>query len=486
MGSVANGDGDPAISVDELPLVIDLDGTLIRTDLLVESCLALIKRNLLFAFAMPWWLADGKARLKREVASRVTVDVPTLPFSDELITYLRQQRNRGRMLVLATASHEIHAAAVANHLGLFAETIATNTSVNLSGSAKAGVLTARFGERGFDYAGNSRIDLRVWRHARRGILVDANAGVRRSAAKVTEVERSFDTPGPAMIDYVRALRLHQWLKNLLLFVPLFTAHSWTNWNATSQTALGFCAFCLCASGTYVINDLFDLEADRNHPRKRMRPFAAGRIPLRDGILVAAGLIAAGAIAATFVNSYFLATLLAYIGITLSYSLYLKTYVLIDTMTLASLYTLRIIAGGAAAPIELSFWLLAFSMFLFLSLAMVKRCSELNALSSLRRSAAKGRDYRVADFALVATMGAASGYIAVLVLALFLQTPEVVAHYARPRLLWFLCPIFLYWISRLWLKAGRGEMHDDPLVFTVYDRASRLLIIAAIAIVFGAT
>ncbi len=484
--SVQSGGSAEAQSLEgEPPLVVDLDGCLLRTDMLIESTLSLVKSNPGYLFALPWWLLGGKAKMKREIARRTEMDATLLPVTEDFLVYLHAQRRRGRKLVLATASDHKWADAVAHRLQVFDEVIATNGEFNLKGARKAAALIARFGDRGFDYAGDSNADLSVWRHARYGVLVNASAALARSAASVCSVERKFSSPRPSFKDYLRALRVHQWLKNLLLFVPLFTAHAWGDRGMLIRTLLGYAAFCLCASATYLINDMLDLASDRQHPRKRHRAFASGTVPLTHGMVAVVVLLGAGVAIGASIGVPFLLALAAYIVATLAYSLHLKTYVLIDTMTLAGLYTLRIIAGGAATGIELSFWLLAFSTFLFLSLANVKRCSELSALLQQRKVAAHGRDYQVTDLTSVTIMGVASGYISVLVLALYLQSPDVVRHYSRPWVMWMLCPIILYWISRMWIKAGRGEMDDDPLVYTVYDRASLILILAAAATVVAA-
>ena len=477
---------DPSVPAHrEPPLVVDLDGCLIRTDLLHESCLLLARQRPMQLWRLPVWLARGKAHLKQRIAERVSVEPELLPYSDEFVDYLRAERAAGRSVLLATASDRRLAERVADHLGLFDAVIASDGNENLAGPRKLQAIRATLGGGDFDYAGNSRVDLAIWPHARRALLVNASGAVERAARETTAVERVFPGQGARLKDWLRALRVHQWLKNLLLFVPLFTAHAWNNMSAVANVLAAFAAFSLCASATYVVNDLLDLPSDRAHPTKRRRPFAAGAIPVGSGVALSLATLLAGLALGLWAGREFLIYLLLYIAITLAYSFHLKTYVLIDTITLAGLYTLRVIAGGAAAGIPLSFWLLAFSMFLFLSLAMVKRYSELRALADASKLAAKGRDYRVSDLPGIGAMGVASGYLAVLVFALYLQTPEMTQRYSHPKYLWLTLPIVLYWISRMWLKAGRGEMHDDPLVYTVFDRASRFLVIAAALVVIAA-
>jgi 4-hydroxybenzoate polyprenyltransferase len=291
---------------------------------------------------------------------------------------------------------------------------------------------------------------------------------------------------PSSADYARQLRWHQWFKNVLLFAPILGAHAWTNLDAILSAIAGFFAFSLCASSTYIVNDLFDLAADRRHPTKRQRPLAAGRISIGHAVVVSAALLALGIAIAASLGSHFFAYAVAYITATLAYSLRLKALVLVDAVTLASLYTLRVMAGGAATGIPISFWLLALSVFLFFSLALVKRWSELQSLLGRGELAARGRDYRVTDLPLIGAMGVASGYISVAVLALYIQSTEVSLRYSRPEILWILCLIMLYWISRMWIKAGRGEMNEDPLLYTLRDRASLLLVAIGAVAVFMAT
>lgn len=338
----------------------------------------------------------------------------------------------------------------------------------------------------FDYAGNARVDLKIWPHARHAIVVNPESGVEDAARRTANVQHVFDNSIHSPLRYLKAMRVHQWIKNLLMFVPLLTAHVWNDTTAVIHALLAFLAFGLCASSVYLLNDLLDLPSDRAHPRKRMRPFAAGDIPLLHGLWLMPVLLLAGIAVAATLPKLFLVSLLVYLAFTLAYSMYLKAYVLIDVMVLAGLYTLRVISGAFAIEVKTTFWLLAFSMCVFLSLALVKRCSELISLAKINRARASGRDYSVDDLSFLSSMGTASGYLSVLVLALFINSPEVAARYARVEILWLLCPLVLYWVSRLWMKTMRGEMDDDPIVFTLRDRGSRLVILAAVVVVVAAT
>jgi 4-hydroxybenzoate polyprenyltransferase len=337
------------------------------------------------------------------------------------------------------------------------------------------------GENQFDYAGNARVDLQIWPHARNAILVNPNPGVEAAARKLGRVQEVFQEGQRGVTPFIKAIRPHQWLKNVLIFVPLLTAHAWLNPAAVWHTLLAFAAFSLCASSVYLVNDLLDLPSDRAHPRKRRRPLASGDLPPLHGALASIVLLTAGLSVAVLVSPLFTSITAGYLAITLAYSLQLKRYALMDVIVLAGLYTVRVIAGIAAIAVEPSFWLLSFSMFVFLSLALVKRCAELNTLLKAKRSEASGRGYRVADLEYLHMMGTASGYLSVLVLALYINSPEMRTQYSNPYYLWLLCPMVLYWISRIWLKTGRDEMHDDPLVFTMKDKGS-LYVIGAMVVV----
>ena len=468
----------------EYPLCVDLDGTLIHSDLLLESALALLGRNPLYLFAMAFWLLRGKAHLKREIARRCKIEVATLPYNAALVEWLRAERGQ-RRLVLCTASDAGYAHAVAAHLDLFSEVLASDGRSNLSGRHKAARLVERYGDRKFDYAGNTKVDLAVWRHARQGVVVGPSASLGKAAARVTTVERVFERERRPVRIWTRALRLHQWLKNLLVFLPLLAAHRLFSLDAAAHAAAAFVAFGLCASGVYLLNDLLDLASDRRHPRKRERPFAAGTLPLTAGLVAAPALTLAAFALALVIAPLFALTLLGYYVLTLAYSFRLKRIVMLDVVVLAALYTSRIVAGAAAIAQPLSFWLLAFSMFIFLSLAMLKRYTELRMLQANGWNNAEGRGYRVDDLGLIQSLGAASGYLSVLVLALYINSTASEVLYHRPEVLWLLCPLLLYWISRMWVVAHRGQMHDDPVIYAMVDRVSRVVLVLCAVVVIGA-
>jgi 4-hydroxybenzoate polyprenyltransferase len=453
------------------PLVVDLDGTLIRTDMLHESALVAFRDAPWDVVRIPFWLAQGKAVLKRRLAERSVIDPSHLPYNKELLAWLAEEKAGGRTLILCTASDLKIAQSIADHLGLFDSVMASDGTLNLAGPHKADALEQRFGRAGFDYAGNSSADLHVWRRARRAVVVSASQGLAGQTAQACEVERVVPAPPAGVTAWRKALRIHQWLKNLLLFVPLFAAHTLTDMVTWMTLVLAFAAFSLCASSVYIANDLLDLESDRQHPRKCKRPFASGVLPAWTGALLAPLLLVASLLLASLVGASFLAWLVFYFVLTCAYSFGLKRLMLVDCLTLAVLYTLRIVAGAAAAGMSLSFWLLAFSIFLFLSLAYVKRYAELQVKMGSGKEKVHGRGYFTSDAPLVQTLGITSGYAAVVVLALYLNSDAVLQLYKTPEFIWGAVPVMLFWVSWIWMQAHRGEMHDDPLVFAVKDKAS---------------
>ncbi len=456
-----------------LPLAVDLDGTLILTDTLHESALRALRSRPLDALHIPFWLARGKAHLKAQLASLTEFDPASLPYNQPLLDWLREQRAQGRRLILCSATDQSMAEAVADHLGLFDDVMASDGTHNLSARHKAAALEARFGRQGFDYAGNSRDDLPVWQSARNAIVVNASPAVETQARQCAQVEKLFAPPASAAAQLPRALRLHQWLKNLLLFIAPLAAHQIPDADSASAMLLAFLSFSLCASAVYVANDLFDLDSDRHHPRKRLRPFASGQVPVVKGVLLVPLLLVNAFFFALPVGPVFVGWLVFYFVLTCAYSWGLKRLMLIDCLVLAMLYTVRIIAGAGAAGISLSFWLLAFSVFLFLSLAFVKRYAELVLQADAGRDKAHGRGYLTSDAPLVQSLGITSGYASVVVLALYLNSDAVVRLYQSPAIMWCAVPVMLFWVSWIWMKAHRGQMHDDPLLFALRDRASLL-------------
>jgi 4-hydroxybenzoate polyprenyltransferase len=462
------------MSDSSIPLCVDLDGTLTPVDTLHESLLRLARQAPIAILLLPLWLRHGKARVKREVAARTTFDASLLPLNSELVEWLKAERGSGRRIVLATAADSHVAQQVAGRVALFDEVIASDGVRNLSAGAKRAALVERFGEKGFDYVGNERADEFVWRSARKAFVV----GTKRQAARagrITDLGRIFAAPASGPKVWLKAIRLHQWVKNMLIFLPAILAHRIVAPDVLVHSVGAFIAFGLCASSVYLINDLFDLSSDRHHPRKRNRPFAAGSLSARSGLMVSAALFCAAAVLAIAVGWKFTAVLAAYYVLTWAYSLRLKRAASVDVMTLAGLYTIRIIAGSAATNIPLSFWLLAFSVFIFLSLGFVKRYTELDDARLAGNPAASGRGYTAEDLPLVMTLGVAAGYCTVVVMALYINSTDSQLLYRHNKPLWLICPLLLYWISRVWLLTTRGQMHDDPVVFALRDRLSLVVL-----------
>lgn len=453
----------------EPALCVDLDGTLIATDMLWESFLLLMKQHPWHIFTLPFWLLRGKSYFKHKIARLVEVDTATLPFRSDVLNFLQQEKARGREIVLATASDKKIADEIERQLGIFGRVIASDGEVNYSGTDKSGALIEHFGEKGFDYIGNAHVDLPIWRAARFALLVDPSRRLLSKAEQKTTVKHVFRQTRNRLLILLKAIRVHQWVKNLLVFVPIIMAHRFFDAELLLQTVSAFFAFSLCASGIYVLNDLLDLQSDRRHPRKQFRPFAAGKLSIATGVgLIPVLLLGAFSFAYLVLPMSFLGILALYFVTTTAYSFFLKKVSILDILILAGLYTLRIFAGGVATSVPISAWLLAFSMFLFLSLAYMKRYAELNVLEGNGEEGAVGRGYLMSDRHGLLSMGTASGYLSVLVLALYINSEEVTRLYNQPLVLWLVCPLLLYWITRMWFRAQRGDIDDDPLVAALKD------------------
>jgi len=457
--------------INTIPCVVDLDGTLIRSDSLHESLLKLIFKHPLIVLKFPFWLLSGKASFKAKVSSLIEIDAATLPYNSELIEWLAVQKNGGRSLVLCTAADIKIADAISNHLQMFDVVMASDGYTNLAGVNKGEALKNRFGQKGFDYAGDSKVDLGVWKYARRAIVVGARPALSRKVADICEIDVAMPNQNSSFLSTIKALRLHQWAKNVLLFVPIVAAHEISNVDLLFNVTMGFVAFSLTASAVYLVNDLSDLDNDRGHPRKCRRPFAAGDIPLYHGFALSPLLLCVSFLIASYVNNGFLLWLVAYLCITTLYTFVLKKLVLVDCLTLAFLYTLRIVAGAAAIEQELSFWLVAFAVFLFLSLAFIKRNAEINSVEVIQDGKISGRGYSKGDGLLILVMGIAACYSSVTVFALYLNSEAITLLYKFPELMWAQVPILLFWMSWMWLQSHRANMHDDPLVFAIKDKVS---------------
>lgn len=475
----------PSVQTDTVPLCVDLDGTLIRTDLLLESLLLLVRQSFWHVFLVPFWLLSGKAALKDQIARRVKLDPAALPYNQELLAWVREQKVLGRRLILATASHRDFADRVADHIGGFDEVLASDGSRNLSGDSKRAALIERFGERGFDYAGNSSKDVCIWAGCRSSIVVHAPKGTLARARAAGSIGQIFPKPKTRLKMWVRGLRVHQWVKNVLVFIPLFTSHHLSDVRAIKAAVTLFFAFCTCASVIYIMNDLLDLPADRSHPTKSRRPFASGDLSILQAGVLAILFAAISIVLALFLPLPARLILAFYFVLTSLYSLILKRKLILDVLTLASLYTVRIFAGGLATHIRISGWLITFSLFFFLSLAICKRSSELINLVKANRTRTSGRFYETSDLEPLNICGISSGMLACLIILLYEGSQQAQTLYATPQLLVLLCPLLFYWISRLWVLTFRGALKEDPILFAVRDRVSYAVCFAMGAIVVAA-
>lgn len=472
-------DASVEVAHPESALCVDLDGTLIKSDSLFDGFWQLVRTNPLEAWRVPFWLMEGRARLKMEVAQRAPLDAARLPYNAEVLRYLEAQKRDGRELYLVTGADSVLAERVAGHLRLFAAVLGSDGRTNLTGSRKLAQLKARF--RAYDYIGNERADAAILAEAREAMVANPTPGLRLALRmRRIRVARTFEDRRPALRTLIQALRVHQWAKNILIVVPLLLSHNLSARSMRAAAAAFFC-FSFMASANYLVNDMLDIESDRRHPGKRLRPFAAGDLPVAWGMTLAVFMSLASVALLPWLPVVFAFWLGLYIVATLSYSLFLKRVALVDVLLLSGLYTLRLLAGGAATETVISQWLAGFSSFLFLSLAMVKRFSEIELLREQGAAATHGRGYLSSDLEQIRSFGTASAYAAVVVFMLYIARPDVTELYRHAGRLWLVVPLLIYWLSRVWLLASRGELHDDPVVFAMRDGVS-LVVGAGVALI----
>lgn len=468
----------------EHALVVDLDGTLIKTDLLYETFWHSISTRGPGALLSLAYLKDGRAAFKSHLADTTEIDASQLPLNQDVLNYMEGRRKEGGDVVLCTASDQRLAEQIADHVGGFDAVYGSDTSTNLKGEEKAGFLVEKYGDGGFDYVGDSDADMAVWRSARRAITVDLSPGRQSKVNSLGKETTHLGSNSNRLVDALRAMRPHQWSKNLLIFLPIIAAHHITT-SSVLLSVIAFIAFSLIASGVYVLNDLLDLSADRAHPRKSCRPVASGNLSIvLASILGPALLLGGGLVALATASPSFLLILFVYFCLTTAYSLWLKRMMLVDIFMLAGLYTVRIIAGGLATGVPISEWLLTFAGFFFISLAAVKRQAELVDSAQRGQERAAGRAYKTEDLPVVTMIGVASGFVSILVMALYINSDAVRVLYDAPITLFAICPVLMYWIGRMVLVAHRGNMDDDPIVFAFKDRNSHVCGFAVIAIVLA--
>ncbi len=455
------------------PICVDLDGTLVKSDTLHDSLLVLLRTHPLRFLALFGRIFQGKAAVKAYVIDHVTPDVAHLPYNRKLLQYLQAQHARGRSIYLATGSDARLAQRIADHLGFFAGVLGSDGKLNLTGERKLQRLRAGLSEP-FSYIGNATPDLPLLAEAAEPMVANPSARLRaRMRARGLEPVRAFQERANPFRSIVHSIRIHQWAKNLLIFLPLLLAHG-IRPRAMLQALAAFFCFSLTASANYVVNDLLDIEADRRHHRKRSRPFAAGDLSVIGGAEIVVTFLAVAFLGLRFLPPAFAGYLLLYLLATLAYSFYLKRIPLLDVLVLSGLYTVRLLAGGAATGTPISQWLAGFSVFLFFSLALVKRFAELENLRSTGAQLKNGRGYVMGDLEQLRAFGTASSYAAVVVFALYIGSYDVTVLYHRPARLWLVVPLLILWVSRVWLLASRGELNEDPVVFAFTDRMSLLI------------
>ena len=472
----------------KLPLCVDLDGTLIDGDVTFETILLFVKHYPLKTPLLFWWILKGRAHMKTKLASVVDIRADLLPYNQKFVEFLKQQAGKGQKIILVTASDSKFAQAVAKHLGFFSDVLASDATTNLKAHKKADVLVAGYGEKQFIYAGNSNADLPVWEKSASPIAVNTSGKLLQQLKCLNAPAMEFPRSTSVWKSLLKAMRPHQWSKNALVFLPLIASHQFFNNALFVKTVSAFIAFCFCASAIYILNDLLDLESDRQHVRKKNRPFANGSLSVPFGIGASLILMSVAILIGSFAGFGFLVVLLGYIILTMLYSFGLKALAIIDVLFLAGLFTIRVVAGYAVTQVPYSNWFLAFSLFLFLSLAFMKRYIEIKALSDKREVGYQlpGRGYRVGDEAQIGRLGNVSGYLSIMVFALYTESDAVLNLYRQPMFLWALFPILIYAISNMWLQASRGEMVDDPVVFVLKDKASYIMLAMAAVVLWLAT
>ncbi|GAA1943409.1 UbiA family prenyltransferase [Agromyces allii] len=469
---------DAGTAVRPQNIAVDLDGTLIATDLLWESGLRYLMSSPAAPFRAVGMLSRGKSALKTSIAAEVDLDPELLPYRADVVAWLRSAKDDGARIVLATAAARPYAEGVAEHLGLFEAVIATDLGgPNMRSGAKAAAIDDHFDGEPWLYVGDSHADLAVWRGASAAVTAEAPPRVHSAVDRMDIPATHLESPQTSTARaWAKQLRIHQWIKNILVLLPLVTSHLWTV-TAIVDSLVAFLAFGFAASSVYVWNDLRDLDTDRAHRTKRRRPLAAGRLPIPQAVVVAVVLAILSLVLSAIVGWLFLVCILVYVVVTTVYTAYLKRKLIADVVTLAVLYTWRIVAGCAAVMVAPSIWLLAFSIFLFFSLAVMKRYAELVN----HESNAKGRGYENADAPVLLSTGISAGLVATLVLVLYLDSPQVTRLYENPIVMWALVPLVLYWLTRTWSLAGRKKMDDDPILFAARDRVS-LMVVALAAVV----
>ncbi len=473
----------------KIALFVDLDGTLIATDTLLESIVLLLKLHPQKIFSLIIWLFKGKAGFKYKVSKYKIPQADLLPYREKVLDFINEEKAHGRKVYLLTAANQNIADKVANHLGCFSGAFGSNDKINLSGEQKLKKVHQIVGHAKFDYIGNSKADIPIWEKSNKIIAVNPKKGTKNKLNRFNNVQ-VINTNGNIKKNktLIKGLRIHQWVKNSLLFLPITMAHQFTDVNLLVAVLWAFISFSFCASAVYVLNDLLDLETDRKHPTKKNRPLASGLMSVKTSVLlIFLLLLTSGFIAIKILSTAFLTILIVYVILTTAYSVILKQLMLIDVIVLGGLYTLRITAGSIASGVDISSWLLVFSMFFFLSLAFMKRYADLILMKQNNFDEIAGRGYHIEDLDLVQKSGITSGFVAMLVLALYINSDRVIELYKSPILIWFTLPVLLYWVMRMWMVTNRGEMTEDPIIYAIRDKTTYVvMVIIGIVMLLAAT
>ena len=472
---MTNASGTPAVTA-RLPLIVDLDGTLVATDTLWELIIAFLRTNPLHIFQLVQWVFSGKARFKQQLAAATSLDVESLPYRPECLAWLQAERRAGRRILLATGADSRLASAIAQHLKLFDGVISSDGIRNATGRSKSELISEALGGQEYEYAGNAMIDIEVWRESFAAIVVAPDRGVLAALNRQKiEVTQHFPAPKTSWTTWLKALRVHQWVKNILIFTPLLTSHRIFDLIGVVHAACGFVIFSLVASSTYLINDLLDMPADRRHATKCRRPLASGLISIPSGIVGAVVLLSMAAALSVLLPAAAAILVFAYSAATLCYSVFLKKLLMADVVTLALFYTARLMYGGLVTGIEISIWTLAFCGFSFFSLAAAKRINDLMKSNLGASESLRHRAYQAQDSNALVALAAATGSIAVLVLILYINSQQGEKLYRHPQVLWTMCAPLMYWFSRILMLANRGTLADDPITFATKDRATYVVL-----------
>lgn len=467
-----------------IPLVVDLDGTLLRSDLLIETGFRRLAQDPGAIFGMLKELSNGKTALKDFLCAGADCAPETLPYDKTILSAIRLAHLAGRPVYLASGSHDDLVRAVVDHLGLFDGYFATTRTINMTGATKADQLVQAFGENGFDYIGNDAVDLPVWKRARQPIGIRTSASVSAKLRQIAPHAQLIEHERATLKDWARQFRVHQYTKNALVFIPIIAGHMLTL-DSILLASFAAIAFCLAASACYILNDLIDLQEDRVHRTKKDRPLARGDIPLSHAMIAVLVLLLLAGVVSLSISVGFAKILAVYFALTTAYSFFLKQILLVDVLTLAGLYTIRMLGGAVAVGISISSWLMVFSLSIFVSLALMKRFVELTARADSNLESPTNRDYENMDRGMIAALSAAAGFNAVTVLALYVSGNSVSMLYRNPEFLLLACPVLIYWIGRALILAQRRQMQDDPVVFAIKDPLSRLSALAMLAVFVAA-